>query len=99
MTKSEFIKLTEKMKTLFPKDSMVFTKEIIVAWYECLKDIDFRRASEGLVLYAQESNWIPTIADIRKYANKIPKYTKEEIHNFIVEAEKKEREKLDSVRF
>ena len=99
VTKAEFSKIVKLIAELFPQSNVQFTKPVVATWYEALSDLDYRRASEGVILYAQENNWMPTIADIRKYANKIPKYTKEEIHKFIVEAEKKEREKLDSVRF
>lgn len=88
MTKTEFVELTNTMKNLFPKDGLIFTKDIVSVWYECLKDLDYRRAKEGVILYANENQWIPSIADIRKYASKIPKYTQEEIHQFIVESEK-----------
>ena len=88
MTKKEFKTLYDNMKALFPKDDMVLSNEALKLWYDCLKDLDFRRANEGLLLYAQENHWIPSIADIRKYASKIPKYTQEEIHQFIVESEK-----------
>lgn len=99
MNKKEFKQLYENMKALFPKDDMTLENDAAALWYDCLKDIDFRRANEGLRLYAQESKWIPSIAEIRKYANKVPKYTQEEIHKFIEEAERKEREKLDSFGF
>ena len=92
MTKKEFKTLYDNMKALFPKDDMVLSNEALKLWYDCLKDLDFRRVDEGLRLYAMESNWIPSIAEIRKYANKVPKYTKEEVHKFIVEAHKKERQ-------
>lgn len=99
MTKEEFIKVTDILGQLFLKEKIAFTDEAAEVWYEALSDLDYRRVREGIVMYSQENQWSPSIAEIRKYANKIPKYTKEEIHQFIVEAEKKEREKLDSVRF
>lgn len=92
ITKDEFKEIMKTIVALFPKEELKLSKDMMDIWYEALSDLDYRRASEGLVLYAQESNWMPTIADIRKYANKVPKYTKEEIHQFIVEAHKKERQ-------
>lgn len=99
MNRKEFKQLYDNMRGLFPKDDTTFTDDTVKLWYECLKDIDFRRANEGLLLYAKESKWIPSIAEIRKYANKIPKYTQEEISRMIEEAKEKEREQGDSFGF
>ena len=73
MTKKEFKTLYDNMKALFPKDDMVLSNEALKLWYDCLKDLDFRRVDEGLRLYAMESNWIPSIAEIRSTQRK--KYT------------------------
>lgn len=88
VTKAEFSKIVKLIAELFPQNNVQFTKPVVATWYEALSDLDYRRANEGVILYAQENNWMPTIADIRKYASKIPKYTQEEIHRFIVESEK-----------
>lgn len=99
MTKAEFSKIVKLIAELFPQSNVQFTKPVVATWYEALSDLDYRRASEGVFLYARENQWMPSIAEIRKYANKIPKYTEEEIDRMIERAKEKEREQGDPFGF
>ena len=72
MTKDEFKKALDLMDSLFPKEELGkrFTQDASRAWYEALKDLDSEKVNDGLIRYAQENQWSPTIADIRKFAPK-----------------------------
>lgn len=68
MTKHEFKDLAELIAVLFPKEKIVFTRPMADAWYEALKDLEYESAKEGILKYAQNNQWFPSIADIRKNA-------------------------------
>lgn len=68
MTKAEFSKIVKLITELFPQSKTQYTKAVIEAWYEALSDLDYEKTRKGIIKYAQTNQWMPTIADIRKYA-------------------------------
>lgn len=73
MTLTELSKLIKSVQSLYPKYH--FSTETVELWNECLSDIDYKLAHDSLVNHAKTSQFPPTIADIRKYAeiNKVEK--------------------------
>ena len=71
MTKTAFSKIIKLIADLFPQSKTQFTKDVIEAWYEALSDSDYERMRKGIIKYAQNNQWSPTIADIRKYTSAI----------------------------
>ena len=71
MTIEEFGILADEIKTFFPKDNILPTKEAMKLWYECLKDLDGRKARQALRNYVKNNNFSPTVADIRNECGKV----------------------------
>lgn len=71
MTKEEFGKFTMAMKTFYPRDVAIETKEAAALWYEQLKDIPYQTASLFLNKWVATEKWSPTIADIRGGSSEI----------------------------
>lgn len=65
MTAEDFGKLAMAIKTYYPRDNMLPTKESMQLWYDALKDIDYQSACIGLKNHVVTSKFPPTIADIR----------------------------------
>lgn len=68
MTVSEFAILADAIKTYYPKENMLPTKEAIALWYDALKDIDYKSAERGLKRYVMLNKFPPAISDIRENA-------------------------------
>lgn len=68
MTFKEFMQLAAAIKTYFPKDNILPTKEAMDLWYDMLKDLDYKTACIGLKKHVATSKFAPTIADIRSGA-------------------------------
>lgn len=66
----EFAKLVAAIKTYYPRDNMIPSKEAAELWYEALKDLDYIVASEALKKYVMTNRYPVTISDIREYALK-----------------------------
>ena len=66
MTLEEFAYLSDAIKTYYPKDNMLPTKESMSLWYDALKDIDYRSAEQGLRKYVMSNKFPPSISDIRE---------------------------------
>lgn len=66
MTFNEFGILVKAMRTYFPKDTILETKESIELWYEELKDLDYQMATTELRKYVALNKFPPTITDIRR---------------------------------
>lgn len=67
MTKEEFSGIVLLIAKLFPQSIGQFTEAVVDAWYEALSDLDYENTHKGIIRYAQDNQWPPTIADIRKY--------------------------------
>ncbi len=68
MTVSEFAILADAIKTYYPKENMLPTKEAMALWYDALKDIDYKSAERGLKRYVMLNKFPPAISDIRENA-------------------------------
>ena len=68
MTVEEFTQLAAAIKTYFPKDNMLPTKQSMELWYDMLKDMDYKDAYIGLKNHVATSRFAPVIADIRNGA-------------------------------
>lgn len=69
MNKTDFFRLAELIKSLYPKEEKLFsTKQSSDMWYEMLKDLNFEKAVYGVQKYAKSNTFPPSIADIRKYS-------------------------------
>lgn len=68
MNNQEFAVFVDRIKTAFPKDYLISTKEQIDWWYELLGDIPGQVAMMALKKYALSNKFTPTIAEIRQYA-------------------------------
>ena len=69
MNKQEFARLAMVIKTAYPKDNLIPTKEAMSIWYQMLSDIPYNIAEVALQKWISTSKWAPTIADIREYSS------------------------------
>ena len=70
MTKTEFSSAITYIQNLFPKDSTVFTKDVIDTWYEVLQEYEYKDVHKALTVYATEKDFAPSIAGIVQYIKK-----------------------------
>lgn len=68
MNKKEFAVLADCIKSYFPREKVMPTKESMTLWYEALKDLDFNMAMMAVKKHSLTSKWSPTIAEIRESA-------------------------------
>lgn len=71
MNTKEFEKLSDWIKTCYPREAILPTKAAMSIWYEELKDLSFEAAFAAVRQHTQTSKWSPTIADIRRLAAEI----------------------------
>ena len=65
MNRQEFSRLADAMRSYYPKETIMPTKESMNLWYEELKDLDFCMAAAALRKHVHENKWSPSIAEIR----------------------------------
>lgn len=63
MKKLEVKELLELIISLYP--NVKLTREMANLWAECLSDISFENARSNLIKHVKQSQFPPTIADIR----------------------------------
>lgn len=108
MTKEEFGKFAMAMKTYYPRDVSLTTKEAAALWYEQLKDIQYQAATLFLNKWVATEKWSPTIADIRSGISDITqgevldwgngwKQVERAIHVYGMYREKEALKSMDSV--
>ena len=68
MTKVEFAKLADAMKTYYPAAGLMPNKAAMQLWYEELKDIPFELAIVALRRHGNTNKFPPTIAELRQHA-------------------------------
>lgn len=73
MSKEEFMRFAMILKTTYPKDNLLPTKEAMSIWYQMLMDIPYMIAEKALQKWISINRWPPTIADIREYSSNISK--------------------------
>lgn len=66
MNKNEFLIFSKAMKTFFPKDNLLPTKEAMDLWFDMLQDIPYPVAEIALKKHVATSKWPPSIAEIRE---------------------------------
>lgn len=65
MNRKDFQKLADAIRSYWPKETIMPTKESMELWYQELKDIDYAMAVSAVRKHVQESVWSPSIAEIR----------------------------------
>ncbi len=68
MTKEEFAKIADAIRTYFPRFDILPNKEALELWYRELKDIDYETATTALRRYVAINKFPPSIAEIREQA-------------------------------
>lgn len=71
MNTNEFMIFTKAMKTYFPKENLLPTKEAMELWFDALKDIPYQSAAAFLQKWIRTEKFSPTIAEIRKGCSEI----------------------------
>ncbi|MFR1698771.1 MAG: replicative helicase loader/inhibitor [Anaerovoracaceae bacterium] len=66
MTKQEFMKIANAMRTYFPRFEILPNKEALELWYMELKDIEYEIAVTALRRYVATNKFPPSIAEIRE---------------------------------
>ena len=64
MTKQEFSMYAMALRTFYPKEKLLQTKEAMELWYQLLKDLPYAKAESDLIKWAQYNKWSPSIAEI-----------------------------------
>ncbi len=65
MTRSEFAVWAMALKTYFPRDNLLPTKESMELWYQEVQDIPQDVATAMLRKWVNTNNWPPTISEVR----------------------------------
>lgn len=71
MTGQEFIRWSAALKTYFPKENLLPTKEAMDLWFQALSDIPYEAANLALMKHVQMCKFAPSIAEIREAASKL----------------------------
>lgn len=69
MTPGEFTRYAAAIKTYFPRDNILPSKEAMDLWYEMLCDLDYKIACVALKKHVATNKFAPSIADIRESAH------------------------------
>lgn len=80
MTTTEFSRWAMALKTYFPRDNLLPSKEAMELWFLELRDIPFEIATAMLRKWADTEKWPPSIAEVRKMcaelsAGKLPDWS------------------------
>lgn len=79
MSKEEFAVFAMTLKTFYPKENLLPSKEAMELWYRMLQDIQANIANVFLQKWVATSKWPPTIAEIRAGCSSL---VKEEIQDW-----------------
>lgn len=71
MTDKEFLTLAAAIRTYYPKDNFLPTRDAVTLWFDALKDLDYKTAETAVKKWVAVSKWPPTIADIRQTSAEI----------------------------
>lgn len=66
MNRAEFSRLADAIRSYYPKEKIMPTKESMELWYAELKDLDYGLAVASVRKHANSSKWSPSIAEIRE---------------------------------
>lgn len=70
MNQQEFASIAAIIKTAYPNNNILPTREAITTWFELLKDLDFELCRISVIEYIKSNKYPPTIADIRDVCTK-----------------------------
>ena len=65
MTQDEFKKIVAALRSVYPYEGFISTKEAFNVWYSLLSDLSYSEVSLAVQKFMQTSTKVPTIADIR----------------------------------
>lgn len=68
MTKGEFVKIADAIKTFYPTDKLLPNKEAMQLWYQELQDLPYEIAMVAVRKHVNTSRFPPTVADLREAA-------------------------------
>jgi hypothetical protein len=68
MEAKEFAVFADRLKTAFPKDNLLATKDQMDWWFDLLGDMPFQIAILALKKYALSNKFPPTVSEIRTIA-------------------------------
>jgi len=68
MEAKEFAVFADRLKTAFPKDNLLATRDQMDWWFELLGDIPFQIAMLALKKYALSNKFPPSVSEIRTIA-------------------------------
>lgn len=71
MNKQEFAVWAMALKTYFPRDNLLPSKEAMELWYQELRDIPQNIATAMLRKWVDTEKWPPSIAEVRKMCAEI----------------------------
>lgn len=71
MSEQEFIRWSAALKTYFPKENLLPTKESMSLWFQALSDLPYDAAKFALMKHVQVCKFAPSIAEIREAASKL----------------------------
>ena len=66
MTREEFAKLAMALRSYYPNQNLLPTKQAAELWYRQLQDISYNVAVLALNKWVAVNKWAPTIADLRE---------------------------------
>lgn len=66
MTKNEFAKIVDAIKTFYPSDKVLPNKQAIQLWYQELLDVPYELAVMSLRKHVNTCKFPPTIAELRE---------------------------------
>lgn len=65
MTKHEFMKIADAIKTYYPRENPFPNTSAVQLWYEEFKELTYEDAVCGLRRHVNTSKWCPTIAELK----------------------------------
>lgn len=68
MTKDEFGRIANAIRTAYSNDKFLPNKEAIELWYQFFKDLPYEAVYTALMKWIATEKWIPSIAELRKNA-------------------------------
>ena len=68
MTFLEFAKIAANIKTYFPRDNILPTKEAMKLWFDGVADLDYEAVRIGLQKYSMTNSYPPSLSDLRSFA-------------------------------
>lgn len=65
MTFDEFMVFSSSLKTYYPRENLLPSKEALSLWYSALQDLPYEVLSAALQKWVTTEKWSPTIAELR----------------------------------